>query len=90
MEENLVFTCEGTMFRLNHIQEHEAYRAEMLRQAARRKKIREALAGRRGRVAFYAPAMVGVGKKMMAWGYALQARFTSVPEITVAVQKRST
>jgi hypothetical protein len=31
-----------------------------------------------------------VGKKMMAWGYALQARFTSVPEITVAVQKRST
>lgn len=77
------------MFRLNHIQEHEAYRAEMLRTAARRRAIREALAGRKGRFAFYAPIMVGLGRKMMLWGHALQARYTSSPEITFALPDRT-
>jgi hypothetical protein len=77
------------MFRLNHFQEHEAYRAEMLRKAARRRAIREALAGQGGRFAFYAPMMVGLGRKMMLWGHALQARYTSTPEMTFALPDRS-
>ena len=77
------------MFRLNHIQEHEAYRAEMLRKAARQQAIREALAGQGGRFAFYAPMMVGLGRKMMLWGHALQVRYTSAPEIKFALPDRT-
>lgn len=68
------------MFRLNQIEENQAYRADMLRRAERRRIIEDALAGRGGRVAFYAPVLVGVGKRMIAWGYALQARYAAASE----------
>lgn len=77
------------MFRLNHFQEHEAYRADMLRMAARRRAIEEALAGRRGRIVFYAPIMVGLGKKMMRWGHALQIRYNTTPEVKFALPDRT-
>ncbi len=69
-----------SMFRLNHVEDNLAYRAEMLQRAERRRFAREALAGERGRVAFYAPVLVGVGNRMIAWGAALQARYASASE----------
>ena len=77
------------MFRLNHVQEYEAYRADMMRKAARQRAIRAALAGRGGRIAFYAPMMVSLGRQMMVWGHALQARYTSTSEIKFALPDRT-
>lgn len=68
------------MFRLNQVEENQAYRADMLRRAEHHRIVREALAGRRGRVAFYAPILVGIGEQMIAWGDALQTRYASASE----------
>jgi hypothetical protein len=68
------------MFRLNHVEENQAYRADLLRRAEQHRIVREALAGRRGRVAFYGPILVGVGKTLIAWGGALQTRYASASE----------
>jgi hypothetical protein len=87
---NLSGISEDIMYRLNQIQEHEAYRAEIERRAVRRRMVREALAGRRGRAAFYAPMLAGIGKTLMAWGYALQARYHCVPDVPMTIQKRVT
>lgn len=77
------------MYRLNQMEEHDAYRAEMLRKAARRRVVQDALNGRRGRIVFYAPVMVSLGKKMIRWGHALQRRYTSVPEFTLALPEHT-
>lgn len=46
-----------------------------MRRADRARLVREALAGRRGSVRFYAPLMVSIGRQLIALGASLQTRY---------------
>jgi hypothetical protein len=55
----------------------------------RRQLLHEAFAGRRGRVAFYRPLLVSVGRQMVAWGMRLQSHDDQpTPDRTWAIQNR--
>lgn len=78
------------MYRLNQIEEHEAVRAYMLRRAERRRFVREALGQRQGRVTFYAPLLLSLGRRLMLWGRALESRYAPLPDVKLSVQNRLT
>ena len=77
------------MFEFDPILEHDILKAESTRRVERKRLIREALKGQRGRVAFYAPLLAGVGKRLMNWGKALESRYTPLPELPLSTRKHT-
>jgi hypothetical protein len=54
---------------------HEARRADLLREAAHERMVRQALAGRKKRDRLTDRALAWLGERMLAWGGRLQARY---------------
>lgn len=62
-------------------------RAETEAHIARRQLLHEAFAGRRGRVTFYRPLLIGVGQRLVTWGTRLQ-QTEGQPASTWAIENR--
>ena len=61
---------------LNQYEVHnKVHQAEQMRQANRRRLVREALRGEGHRVRFYAPLMAQLGTRMINLGHALQRQY---------------
>ena len=65
--------CE--MFTWSNVLVHQERRRELLREADEERLARQALAGRGGRRRFYCRALIWLGRRLVAWGYRLQARY---------------
>jgi len=55
--------------------EHQERHKDMLRKAARVQIVRQARAERKERERFYGPALIGLGRRLIAWGGLLQERY---------------
>lgn len=75
-------------FDLNHkaMAEHEAHRMDLMRQAEAQRLAREAQPANQGAGAVYAPLMESIGRAMIAWGTALQERYSRLADQPEAIQ----
>lgn len=55
--------------------EHQERHKDMLRKAARAQLVRQAWAERKERERFYGPALIWLGRRLIAWGGLLQERY---------------
>lgn len=57
------------------ILEHQERHKEILREAERKRLVRQALAAQEKRERFYGPALIWLGCRLIAWGGLLQERY---------------
>jgi hypothetical protein len=54
---------------------HQERHKDILRKAERERLVRQALAAREKRERFYGPALIWLGRRLVAWGGLLQERY---------------
>ena len=61
---------------------HQERRRDLLRDAKQERLMQQALAGRNGRDRFYCRVLTWMGRRLVAWGWHLQERYSAAAPAT--------
>jgi hypothetical protein len=69
------------MFNWLEVMVHQERHKDLLREVERDRLVRQALAGRAKRDHLHCRALIWLGRRLVAWGWSLQARYDAAVEV---------